>query len=61
MNICALIPLFAIVVCMPVLIATASRRSWRRQDMLFTLFLVATILWSLVDLLWHSDFCGNTT
>ncbi len=56
MNIYALIPLVATIAYIPLLITTISSRPWQRQQKLFTLFLIAAILWSLSDFLWRSDF-----
>ncbi|MFC1966336.1 diguanylate cyclase [Chloroflexota bacterium] len=55
MNIYALIPLVATIAYIPLLITTISSRPWQRQQKLFTLFLIAAILWGLSDFLWRSD------
>jgi len=56
MNIYALFPLIAIAAYIPLLVITMGSRPWRRQHRLFTLFLVAAIMWSLTDFLWRSNF-----
>ncbi|MFC2040851.1 diguanylate cyclase [Chloroflexota bacterium] len=56
MNVYALIPLVATIAYIPLLITTISSRPWQRQQKLFTLFLIAAILWGLSDFLWRSDF-----
>ncbi|MFC2051320.1 diguanylate cyclase [Chloroflexota bacterium] len=55
MSIYALIPLVTTIAYIPLLITTIGSRPWRRQHKLFTLFLIAAILWSLSDFLWRSD------
>lgn len=56
MNIYALFPLIAIVAYIPLLVITISTRPWQRQHMLFTLFLIAAVMWSLADYLARSNF-----
>jgi diguanylate cyclase (GGDEF)-like protein len=56
MNIYALFPLIAIAAYIPLLAITIGSRPWQRQHRLFTLFLVAAIMWSLVDYLSRSNF-----
>lgn len=55
MNIYSLFPLVAIIAYVPLLINTLSSRNWQRQHKLFTLFLVAAILFGVADLLLRSD------
>jgi diguanylate cyclase (GGDEF)-like protein len=56
MNIYALFPLIAIVAYIPLLIITIGSRPWQRQHKLFTLVLIAAMMWSLVDYFFRSDF-----
>ena len=56
MNIYAFIPLVAIIAYIPLLISILSARPWRKQHWLFFLFLVAAILWSLVDYIFRSNY-----
>jgi diguanylate cyclase (GGDEF)-like protein len=56
MNIYALFPLIAIAAYIPLLVITIGSRPWRRQHRLFSLFLVAAIMWSLFDYLSRSNF-----
>jgi diguanylate cyclase (GGDEF)-like protein/putative nucleotidyltransferase with HDIG domain len=55
MNIYALFPLVAIFAYIPLLITTISSRPWQRQHTLFTLFLVAAMIWSTTDYLFRSN------
>jgi hypothetical protein len=54
-NIYALFPLVAIFAYIPLLITTISSRPWQRQHTLFTLFLVAAMIWSATDYLFRSN------
>ena len=56
MNIYALFPLIAIAAYIPLLVITIGTRPWQRQHRLFTLFLVAAVMWSLFDYLARSNF-----
>jgi diguanylate cyclase (GGDEF)-like protein len=56
MNIYALFPLIAIGAYIPLLVITIGSRPWRRQHRLFSLFLVAAIMWSLIDYFLRSNF-----
>ncbi|MFC2051959.1 diguanylate cyclase [Chloroflexota bacterium] len=56
MNVYALLPLIAAIAYIPLLITTVSSRPWQRQHKLFTLFLIAAVLWSLIDILLRSYF-----
>ena len=56
MNIYALIPLIATIAYIPLLVTTASSRPWRRQHKLFTVFLIAAMVWSLTDYIFRSNF-----
>jgi diguanylate cyclase (GGDEF)-like protein len=56
MNIYALFPLIATIAYIPLLVITIGSRPWQRQHRLFTLFLVAAMMWSLVDYFLRSNF-----
>jgi len=56
MNIYALFPLIATIVYIPLLVTTAGSRPWQRRHMLFILFLMPAMMWSLGDYLWRSNF-----
>jgi diguanylate cyclase (GGDEF)-like protein len=56
MNIYALFPLIATLAYIPLLVITISTRPWQRQHKLFTLFLIAAMMWSLVDYFFRSNF-----
>jgi len=56
MNIYALFPLVAIIAYIPLLVITMGSRPWQSQHKLFTYFLVAAMMWSLVDYLARSNF-----
>jgi len=56
MNIYALFPLVATVAYIPLLIITIGSRPWQKRHMLFTLFLIAAMMWSLADYLARSNF-----
>ena len=55
MNIYALFPLVATIVYIPLLVITISSRPWGRQHKLFTLFLIAAMMWSLTDVFLRSN------
>ena len=55
MNIYALFPLVAIIVYIPLLVTTIGSRPWQRSHKLFTLFLIAAMMWSLADYLFRSN------
>jgi diguanylate cyclase (GGDEF)-like protein len=56
MNIYALIPLIATIAYIPLLVTTASARPWRKQHRLFFAFVCAAFLYSLVDIVFRSNF-----
>ena len=56
MNIYALFPLVATIVYIPLLVTTIGSRPWQRRHKLFTLFLIAAMMWSLTDYLFRSNF-----
>ena len=55
MNIYALFPLIATLAYIPLLIITIVSRPWQRQHVLFTLFLIAAMMWSLTDYFLRSN------
>jgi hypothetical protein len=56
MNIYSFIPLIAAVAYLPLLVTTLGARPWRPQHRLFTLFLLASILWSSTEYVFRSNF-----
>jgi len=56
MNIYSLFPLIATAAYIPLLVTTITSRPWQRRYKLFTLFLIAAILWSLSDFFCRSSF-----
>jgi diguanylate cyclase (GGDEF)-like protein len=56
MNIYALFPLIATAAYIPLLVIAIGSRPWQRQHRLFTLFLVAAMMWSLIDYFLRSNF-----
>ena len=56
MNIYALFPLVATIAYIPLLVTTISSRPWQRKHKLFTLFLIAAMMWSISDYLFRSNF-----
>lgn len=56
MNIYAFIPLLATIAYIPLLVITASVRPWRKKHLLFLLFLIAAMAWSLTDYISRSNF-----
>ncbi len=56
MNIYAFIPLVATIAYIPLLVSTVSARPWNRQHKLFLLFLISACLWSMVDIIFRSNF-----
>jgi diguanylate cyclase (GGDEF)-like protein len=61
MNIYALFPLIATVAYIPLLVITIGTRPWQRQHRLFTLFLVAAIIWSSADYVFRSNLFPQYT
>jgi diguanylate cyclase (GGDEF)-like protein len=59
MNLQALIPLFAAVAFIPLLIILCINRPWQRQQRLFLLFLIPIILWSTSDVFFRSIFFAD--
>src|SRR3989304_6945243 len=55
MNVYALAPLVATIAYIPLLIPTASSRPWQKRHILFFLFLLAAMSWSLVIYLYRSN------
>ncbi len=56
MNIYSLFPLIAIIAYIPLLVTTVSSRPWQRRHLLFILFLIPAMLWSLADYIFRSNF-----
>jgi len=56
MNIYALFPLIAAIAYIPLFITTVRSRPWQMQHKLFTLFLTAAMMWSLVDFFFRGNF-----
>jgi hypothetical protein len=56
MNAYALAPFIATVAYIPLLIITISNRPWQRRQLLFFIFLVCAMLWSLVDFLYRGNY-----
>jgi len=56
MNIYALFPLIATIAYIPLLVTTISSRPWQRRHLLFALFLIAAMMWSLADYFFRSNF-----
>ncbi|MBN1191558.1 MAG: diguanylate cyclase [Dehalococcoidales bacterium] len=55
MNIYSFIPLLATIAYVPLLITAVTIRPWRKQHLLFLLFLSAAFIWSLTDFLVRTD------
>ena len=55
MNIYALFPLIATIVYIPLLITTISSRPWQKRHTLFTVFLIAAMMWGLSDYFFRSN------
>jgi len=60
MNIHALIPLIAAVAYIPLFVILLNNRPWQRQHMLFTVYLLMAVLWSLGDIFFRSDFFSSS-
>jgi len=56
MNIHALIPLVAAIAYIPLFVILLNTRPWQRQHRFFAAYLTFAMLWSLVDVLFRSDF-----
>jgi diguanylate cyclase (GGDEF)-like protein len=61
MNVCALIPFIATIAYIPLLVTVAGSRPWQRRRILFLLFLIPAMLWSLGDYFWRSNFYPQYT
>jgi diguanylate cyclase (GGDEF)-like protein len=55
MNFHDLVPLIATIAYIPLFAILLSNRPWRRKQRLFLLFLISTLLWSLITFLSRSD------
>jgi len=55
MNIIVLLPLLAAIAYIPLVIITACTRPWLKQHLLFILFLISRMLWSIFSFLLRSD------
>lgn len=56
MNTHVLIPLVATIAYIPLLAVLLANRPWDRKQLFFLLFLISATLWSLIDILFRSDF-----
>ncbi len=56
MNVYALFPLIATIAYIPLVAMALSTRPWQRRHILFVVFLVSALLWSLGDYLFRSIF-----
>lgn len=56
MNIYALFPLIATLAYLPLLVSTIGNRPLARRHLLFVLFLIPAILWSLTDIFLRSNY-----
>jgi diguanylate cyclase (GGDEF)-like protein len=56
MNINAFLPLIVSIAYLPLLATILGMRPWRRQTTLFVFFIVASVVWSLVDYVSISNF-----
>ncbi|MFC1913791.1 diguanylate cyclase [Chloroflexota bacterium] len=57
----ALVPLVALIAYIPLLVTTATSRPWQRRHMLFILFLLPALTWSLFDYLLRGNFFPEHT
>jgi diguanylate cyclase (GGDEF)-like protein len=55
MNVHALIPLFATIAYIPLLITALSTRPWQTRNTLFILFLIPAIAWSFIDFFFRNN------
>lgn len=55
MNIYAVFPLAATIAYIPLLVTTISSRPWQKKHKLFTVFLIAAMMWSLSDYFFRSN------
>ncbi|MFC1916019.1 diguanylate cyclase [Chloroflexota bacterium] len=56
MNIYTLIPLIATIAYIPLLVTTVGSRPWHQRHVLFALFLIPAIIWSLTDVFLRGNF-----
>jgi diguanylate cyclase (GGDEF)-like protein/putative nucleotidyltransferase with HDIG domain len=56
MNAYAVAPLVAVIAYIPLLLTTISSRPWQRRNILFTVFLLAALSWSLIDFFYRGNF-----
>ncbi len=56
MNAYAIAPLVAVIAYIPLLITTAASRPWQKRYTYFALFIVAAIIWSMIDVFLRADF-----
>ncbi len=56
MNAYTIAPLVAVIAYIPLLVMAAVSRPWQKRNTLFIIFLVSAVLWSLVDLLYRSNY-----
>ncbi len=56
MNVYAIAPLIATIAYIPLLLTILSSRPWQRRQILFVIFLISAMLWSLLDYIFRGNF-----